>query len=142
MLRSQFNDGPGRAMQVTVLDLSASEVEDELIPGFQSKNTDAPVILINPKIVKKIETTKGEEGCLSFPEIYVNVPRSRDIIVKAQDEHGKELEIKATGLLSRALQHEIDHLNGILYIDHISTTQRLKIKLRLNRLAKQTRKNQ
>ena len=79
---------------------------------------DGPLILFNPKITffsKKKE--EGEEGCLSLPEIYGQVERSHKIRVKALDQEGKKIKFKAEGLFARVLQHEIDHLNGVLIID-------------------------
>jgi peptide deformylase len=75
-------------------------------------------ILINPKIKSKSwKKEMGEEGCLSFPEKFILVKRSAKVKVQTLDKNGKKNIIKATGLLARALQHEIDHLNGVLFID-------------------------
>jgi peptide deformylase len=75
-------------------------------------------ILINPKITRKSWKKEiCEEGCLSFPGKFIPIKRFSKVTVKAQDRDGKEIVIKADGLLSRALQHEIDHLNGIVFID-------------------------
>ncbi len=75
-------------------------------------------ILINPKIIRKSWGKEiCEEGCLSFPGKFIPVKRHKKVTVKALDKNGEKIEIKAEGLLSRALQHEIDHLNGALFID-------------------------
>jgi len=75
-------------------------------------------ILINPKLSSKSWKKEiSEEGCLSFPGKFIPIKRSRRVTVKALDKEGKEIVIKAEGLLARALQHEIDHLDGILFID-------------------------
>ena len=77
-------------------------------------------ILINPKIKSRSrEKTLGEEGCLSFPGKFLNIKRSEKIKVRCLDKTGKQVKIKASGLLARALQHEIDHLDGVLFIDRI-----------------------
>jgi len=79
-----------------------------------------PMVFINPKIIKKSGAVKSNEGCLSFPEAYTDVVRYKDIMVKATNEHGKQfvMEAKDGTLLARAIQHENDHLDGILFIDH------------------------
>ena len=83
------------------------------------------IILVNPQIVRK----KGErlvgEGCLSIPGYTGQVTRAESVTVKGLDQNGKEIRIKAEGLLAQALEHEIDHLNGMLYIDHPETTDTL-----------------
>lgn len=89
--------------------------------NFDDKEDRTFITLINPEIVK----TEGEpeldhEGCLSVKDIYGLVPRYPKIRVKALDVHGRELRIKAEGFLARVLQHEIDHTNGVVFIDHIT----------------------
>lgn len=80
----------------------------------------SPIILINPEIVNSEGEILSEEGCLSIPGFITKLKRNEKVFVKALDRNGKQIEIEATGLLARALQHEIDHLNGILIIDRIS----------------------
>jgi peptide deformylase len=79
-----------------------------------------PIIFINPKIIKKSGGIISNEGCLSFPELYTDVRRYKNVIIKALDKNGKSfiLEAKDGTLLARAIQHEFDHLEGILFIDH------------------------
>lgn len=79
-----------------------------------------PIVFINPKIIKKSGAIKSNEGCLSFPEAYTDVRRYKNVMVKALNEHGKSfvLEAKDGTLLARAIQHENDHLDGVLFIDH------------------------
>lgn len=98
----------GENVRVFVIDVSTNE---------EPLN---PMVFINPKIVKKSGATNSYEGCLSFPEAYTNVRRYENIIVKALDKHGKPfiLEAKEGCLLARAIQHENDHLDGVLFIDH------------------------
>lgn len=84
-----------------------------------------PVRLINPKIVESSpDLSVYNEGCLSFPGQYSEVERPAKIRVAYTDEHGKKQELTATGLLSTCLQHEIDHMNGIVFVDHISMVKR------------------
>ena len=79
-----------------------------------------PIVFINPKIVKKTGAFVSNEGCLSFPEVYTDVRRCSNIIIKAMDTHGRAFVIEANDgcLLAKAIQHEFDHLEGILFIDH------------------------
>ena len=80
-----------------------------------------PIVFVNPKIIKKDGAVACQEGCLSFPKVYTEVKRYRNVTVKAYDRHGKPfvLEAKDGSLLARAIQHENDHLDGILFIDHV-----------------------
>jgi peptide deformylase len=87
---------------------------------FDNKDDRTFIALINPEIVKFEGTTVYDhEGCLSVPDIYGLVPRASKVRVRAIDEQGNEVRMKAQGFLARVLQHEIDHTNGILFIDHI-----------------------
>jgi len=89
-----------------------------------------PLELINPKIIKKSrETEVVEEGCLSFPGLWLKIRRAKRVEVRARDKAGREVQIAAQGLQARALQHEIDHLDGILFIDRLNFFQRLKFRI-------------
>ncbi len=79
----------------------------------------APLALVNPEIVESRGLEEGTEGCLSLPGIEGVVPRAEFVLVKAMDEQGRPVQIAARGFLARALQHEIDHLDGVLFIDRI-----------------------
>ncbi len=83
-----------------------------------------PFAIVNPEIVHEEGAEKGEEGCLSIPEIYGDVERSQRVTVRALDRDGKEVEIAGDDLLARCLQHEIDHLHGKLFIDYLSFLKR------------------
>jgi peptide deformylase len=97
----------------------------------------APLYMINPEIVAHSETTNvAEEGCLSLPKQFGEVARFDQIRIRYLDRHGAVQEIEADGLLARCLQHEIDHLDGILFVDHLSPLKRAMI---LRRLAKARR---
>lgn len=94
----------------------------------------APLALINPEIIgASAETAVQEEGCLSIPEQYAEVTRPAQVRVRYQDEEGARREIEAEGLLAACLQHEIDHLNGVLFVDYLSA---LKRNILLRKLAK------
>lgn len=81
-------------------------------------------VLINPEIVSKEGSERGEEGCLSIPNLMGHVDRSAHIVVRATDQHGEEYELEASGILARCIQHEVDHLHGKLYIDYLSILKR------------------
>lgn len=99
---------------------------------------DGLIVLINPMIVKSEGEVVEEEGCLSVPGIYSKVKRSSKVTVKALNENGDSIEITKEGLTSRALQHEIDHLDGILFVDRIGRMERQVL---LNKLKKKKQKN-
>jgi len=82
----------------------------------------APIAVVNPEIVERRGTVVGEEGCLSVPGVQGEVCRAETVVVRGIDERGNPLQLTAEGILSRALQHEIDHLDGILFIDRIPST--------------------
>jgi peptide deformylase len=88
--------------------------------NFDNKDDRGFVTLINPEIVKLDgEVTLDHEGCLSVPDVYGLVPRHSRARIKALDENGREIRLKTDGFLARVLQHEIDHTNGVVFIDHI-----------------------
>ena len=79
---------------------------------------------VNPEIIEREGSVRGEEGCLSIPEIFGDVTRSSRVVVRALDEDGNQIEVEGTELLSRCMQHEIDHLDGKLFIDYLSVLKR------------------
>jgi len=91
--------------------------------GIEKEKRD-PVIIINPVISASEEKVLAEEGCLSIPELFANVKRSKRVEVKGYDLKGNELRYEAEGFLARAFQHEMDHLNGVLFWDNISKVKR------------------
>jgi peptide deformylase len=114
--------------------LAASQVgELKRIIAVQTER--GPVVYINPKILKKSrETEVIEEGCLSFPGLFLEIKRAKRAEVEALDEMGRKIQIKAEGLPARVLQHEIDHLDGILFIDRLSFWQKLKLRKKLKQV--------
>ena len=99
-----------------------------------------PMCLINPEIVGRgEETVTAEEGCLSLPEIYGDVTRQARVFVRFTDRDGERREMDADGLLARCLQHELDHLDGVLFVDHLSA---LKRKMLMRKLAKLQREKE
>jgi peptide deformylase len=102
------------------------------VPIKRGKRVD--MTLINPEIVKAEGWELGEEGCLSVPGVYDEVKRAYAIELKALDESGRQVEMKAEGYLARAIQHEIDHLNGVLFVDRLGMLQRQLHKKELKQL--------
>jgi peptide deformylase len=112
----------GKLLRVVVIDLAPEKVP-------------APLVLINPEIIAASEEkATREEGCLSLPDQYADVTRPAWVKVKYQDEQGAKHEIEGTELLAACLQHEIDHLNGVLFVDYLSS---LKRNILLRKLAKE-----
>ena len=85
---------------------------------------DNPIVIVNPEIILSDGSAKGEEGCLSIPEVFGDVDRATRITVRALNRDGEPFELEATDLLARCLQHEIDHLHGKLFIDYLSFLKR------------------
>lgn len=102
-----------------------------------SENKDQPYVLINPEIIKKsADTLVNEEGCLSVPGCYAKVDRSTAVTVKALDKNGKEFTLDGEELLAICIQHELDHLNGILFVDYLSPLKRQRFKKKLEKEAR------
>jgi peptide deformylase len=133
----------GEALQITVLDVSQIEDRPSTL-RLNGKDVDPtesmPLVLINPEIELGGETEIGTEGCLSFPEINGQIERAESTMARAQNLEGDKIEIVATGLLARAIQHEVDHLNGILFIDRMNSAAKAALSSRLKRLQKQTKR--
>jgi peptide deformylase len=83
-----------------------------------------PLVVINPEILETSGKAKAEEGCLSIPDIYADVERPKEVVVRAMDQDWQEIEVSADDLLARCLQHEIDHLDGRLFLDYLSVLKR------------------
>jgi len=133
----------GEALQLAVLDIS--QIEDRpsglnLNGSDVDPTTSMPLVLINPEIELGGETEVGIEGCLSFPEITGQIERAEFTMARARNLEGDKIEIVASGLLARAIQHEVDHLNGILFIDRMNSAAKAALSSRLKRLQKQTKR--
>ncbi len=118
----------GIPLQVAVIDLSAREEKGQRRPLL---------VLINPEMLSLEGSIMEEEGCLSIPEYTEKVKRASKVNVRAQDRAGKSFEIEAEGLLAKALQHEIDHLNGLLFIDRLSPLKKDIFRRRFKKAAVQ-----
>jgi peptide deformylase len=114
----------GVSKRLAVIDISSREEQCPLI------------VLINPSILKSEGEIEFEEGCLSIPEYTAKVIRAEQLIVGCLDREGKQIEIEAGGLLAIAIQHEIDHLDGLLFIDRISPIKREFFKKRYKKIAR------
>jgi peptide deformylase len=134
----------GEALQLTVLDISAVEDDRPSTLKLDGKDIDPktpmPLVLINPEIELRGETEVGVEGCLSFPEITGEIERAQSVTVRAQTLEGGTTQIEAGGFLARAIQHEGDHLNGILFIDRMRSAAKVALSGRLRRLQKETKR--
>jgi peptide deformylase len=133
----------GRALQLCVVDLRPAEAEFnwELDGAKPPLDLFMPMVVANPKI-KPLPGTDEliyEEGCLSFPKIRGDVVRPDAVTVNFQDEHGVPHTLRGDGLLSRCIQHEADHLNGVLFIDRMDKKARAAVDEAVKALAKETR---
>ena len=127
-------DAPGIGLAAIQIALPLRMLVIDLAKGDDEK---APQLFINPEIIASSEDwSVYEEGCLSIPDYYAEVERPSGVRVKYIDRAGKQREIEAEGLLATCLQHEIDHLNGVLFIDHISKLKRDRVIKKFGKIAK------
>ncbi|MCU0857950.1 MAG: peptide deformylase [Pontiellaceae bacterium] len=131
----------GRTEAVFVLDVPFDADKNDMgLPN--NPGVTMPQVIINPEIIGTSDEMKAaDEGCLSFPDLYVSVARPAEVVLRFLDRGGNVQVMKAKGLLARAIQHEFDHLNGILLYDHMSPAARLKNALRLKMLKKKSRES-
>lgn len=111
-------------------------VHQRIIVIDVSEEKDNPLCLINPEIIAKDGVEESEEGCLSVPGFFETVKRAERITVKALDKEGKSFEFEADDLLAVCVQHEMDHLEGKLFVDYISSLKRQRIKKKLEKIHK------
>jgi peptide deformylase len=104
------------------------------ISGMEEAGEMKPIILINPEVIEEEGELVMEEGCLSIPDIREEVERSEAIKVRYRDVDFNEQELAADGFVARVIQHEIDHLNGVLFIDHLNAVKRKLLRGRLNKI--------
>jgi peptide deformylase len=135
----------GRAVQMCVVDLRGTEAEfDWKIDGAKTPlELFMPMVVVNPKLTvpRKTPLATSEEGCLSFPEIRGDVERASSLTAKFQDEAGHSHTLECTGLFARCMLHEVDHLNGILFIDRMEKEVRVTVDEAVKALAKRTRED-
>lgn len=130
----------GHAQQLTVIDVTRAESPSELrLAGTPVNLTDhMPLILLNPTITRAEGEQTGPEGCLSVPEVSADIRRAARVWITGMNLDGQRLEIEAAGLLARALQHEIDHLNGILFMDRMDPATRASLEGKIKKIQKET----
>jgi len=145
----QFPEDPvlrRKAKRVSRIDKSIQRLIDDMVETVQQANgvglaapqvgvslrvivlqmpEEEPIAIINPKIVKRAGEQEVNEGCLSIPGYFGEMKRSASVTVKGQDRQGKAIRIRATGLMAEVLEHEIDHLNGTLYLHHLESPDKL-----------------
>jgi peptide deformylase len=114
----------GLSLRLTVIDVT------------NGKNPEGKLVLANPEIIHAEGEQREEEGCLSLPGFRANIARPLYVTIRAQDADGKEFEMRSEGLLARAFCHEIDHLNGVLFIAHVSMLKRDLIKRKIRKMIK------
>ena len=131
----------GHAVQLAVVDVRASELPSAILIAGQAQDLARwmPLVLLNPVLSQPTGEVTGPEGCLSFPEISAQIHRAATVTVHAQNLDGQTFEFVATGLLARALQHELDHLNGILFIDRMDAATKASLAGKLKKLQKETK---
>lgn len=124
----------GRTESMCVIDCSLLMANSDEFGEGDSTHVKMPLVLINPELVSSEGEETDQEGCLSFPEMFAPVKRSREVSVEYIDLDGNSRVLTTTGMLSRAIQHEIDHLDGILFIDRMSPAQRVALSGKLKKL--------
>lgn len=110
-----------------------------VVVEIDSEGNRTPHVMVNPEIVSACGEETNEEGCLSIPEIYANVKRPKSVVVTGLDTEGREVTVEANGIIARAFAHEIDHLDGILFVDRIGMVRRSLLKRKLNEIKKKAR---
>jgi peptide deformylase len=125
-------EAPGIGLAATQVDF-----HKRLLVTDVSVDKDEPYVLINPEIIEKDGVTVTDEGCLSVPGYYEEVERAEHIKVRFLDRDGKEAELDAHGLLAVCIQHEIDHLDGKLFVDYLSEAKRTRIRKKLEKERRQ-----
>ena len=132
----------GVALQLTVIDVRGVTDRPSTLE-LEGKPADVaafmPLVLINPRVTPLAPPVAGPEGCLSFPEIYADVTRPEEVEVQALDAKGEAIRFRCGGLLARAIQHEVDHLNGILFIDRMAREVKEDLRAELEVLREEAR---
>jgi len=135
----------GRALQLTVIDVRGAQKDRPSTLELDDQPADVvefmPLVLINPVVKPVAEPATGSEGCLSFPEIFGEISRPESVDVTALNEKGKTISFRCGGLLARAVQHETDHLNGILFIDRMEKKIKVEIQPELDELQAKTKED-
>lgn len=128
-------EAPGVGLAATQVN-----VHERIVVIDVSEDKDDPLTLINPEIISTSGKTEGEEGCLSLPGIYENITRAEEIKFTALDREGEQYEMEVDGLLAVCVQHEVDHLDGKMFVDYLSAMKRRRIKKKLLKQEKQDKR--
>ena len=132
MLETMYN-APGIGLAATQVNIHQRIVVIDI-----SEDRNNPLCLINPEILHKEGTEESEEGCLSVPEYYANVTRAEKVKVSALDKEGIKFELDVDGLLAVCIQHELDHLDGKVFVDYLSPLKQKRLRKKLEKLSKQS----
>jgi peptide deformylase len=130
---------PLQMMAVDVREVTDRPSSLQLEGKSASVEAFMPLVLINPELTPAAAPVAGPEGCLSFPELYAEIVRPESVDVSALDRHGQPLAFRCGGLLARVIQHELDHLKGILFIDRMTSDKRRELQPELDELQAQTK---
>ncbi len=139
-LRAFIDDMFQTMYEAPGIGLAATQVDfhQRLVVIDVSEGRDQPLVLINPEIIEKQGVEQTDEGCLSVPGIYETVERAEWIKVRALDRNSEPFELETDGLLAVCIQHELDHLEGKLFVDYLSILKRSRIKKKLEKQLRQT----
>jgi peptide deformylase len=129
----------GRTCAMCVIDIPPEADKEHEDGPRLNPDVAMPLVMVNPRITKRSGEMEGDEGCLSFPAIFGPVKRAYEVTAEYQDVNGIARTVTGRGLLSRAIQHEVDHLRGVLLIDHFSAPRKIGLGLALKRLKKETK---
>jgi peptide deformylase len=133
-LAETMYDAPGAGLAANQIGVCLRVVVVDVSAGKEEKKH---LVLVNPEIIEKEGCQIDEEGCLSVIDLTANVERYRKLLIRAQDLDGKSWEFPAEDFFARVIQHELDHLNGILFIDHLSSLKRALYKKRLKKILRE-----
>jgi len=138
VIKQQVKDMFETMYEAAGIGLAATQVNfhQRIIVIDVSDQCNEPICLINPEVIEKSGEIQWEEGCLSVPDYYENVIRANDIKVRALNQHGESFELEASEMLSVCIQHEIDHLDGILFVDHLSKLKQKRLKIKTEKKIK------
>ncbi|MCO7226569.1 peptide deformylase [Pleionea sp. CnH1-48] len=137
-LQAKIDDMFETMYQASGIGLAATQVDihEQLIVMDLSEEKNDPLVLINLKITEKRGFEELDEGCLSFPGVYAKVQRANEVTIEAQDRQGQTFTLDASGLKAVCIQHEMDHLEGKLFVDYLSPLKRDRIRKKLKKLQK------
>ena len=127
----------GQTIQICVIDIPPAV--DVAAPDGPRLNPDVmlPLVMLNPVLVSRKGVQRDTEGCLSIPEIWASVSRAAEVTVSFLDIQGVPRELHARGMLARVIQHEMDHLEGVLFVDRVSQVKKITLKGKLKRMCKE-----